>query len=61
MSTDERTKLATGLNRAQPNSQYRQVCAIVPPELFELIKAEAVRCNVSISEILRQCVELVLK
>lgn len=57
----EKTKLATGTNAAQPTNPRRQICTLVPEDLFNIVKAEAISQGTSISEVLRQCLEIVLK
>ena len=54
---------ATGINNAQkyPGQNGKQICLAVSDEMFSIVKAEAVRQECSIGEVVRQCLELVFK
>lgn len=59
---NDTTRYATGGNRAQKYiGTNRQICLHVSEEMFNIVKAEALREGCSLGEIIRQCLELVLK
>jgi len=58
----DHTLYATGTNKsAKYQGTNKQVCVHITDEMFGILKAEALRQETSISEVVRQCLELVFK
>ena len=58
----EYTAQATGTNvSAKYQGTNKQICLHMSDEMFNIVKAEALRQETSLGEIVRQCLELVFK